>query len=137
MLKLDKFLKVEIVSPEKIVLNTDAESVTAPGVKGEFQVLVNHAPLVSSLGIGRLKVIDDKKKEFLYSTSGGMLEVKNNKVSILAETIESPLEIDKKRARESLERGEKRIRDAKMDKDRAFIAIERAKNRLKIASLIK
>jgi F-type H+-transporting ATPase subunit epsilon len=84
---MDKLLHLEIVSPEKKVFEGDVTAVTAPGVLGEFQVLYNHAPLVSTLEKGRIKIIFENESEKLYNTSGGLLEVRNNKVSILAESV--------------------------------------------------
>lgn len=134
---MDKYLKLEIVSPERIVLKANVKSVTVPGIMGEFQVLYNHEALVSTLGIGRIKVIDENEVEHIFSTSGGVIEIKNNSISLLAETIETPDTIDINRAQKSKERAEKRINDSKMDKERAFIALERAKNRLRVAGIIK
>jgi F-type H+-transporting ATPase subunit epsilon len=131
---LDKLLELEIVSPVKIVYKGMVKSVTAPGVLGEFQVLYNHAALVSTLEIGILKLENEKGEEISYSTSGGILEVKNNKISILADSIESKEEIDVERARKALERGEKRLaeKDEMIDRARAELAIMRAKNRLRL-----
>ena len=77
-------LKLRIVSPERIVFVGDVDSVTVPGSTGEFQVLPNHAPLISSLDAGRV-VYDctDGRKEM--TISGGFAEVQNNNVSLCVE----------------------------------------------------
>jgi F-type H+-transporting ATPase subunit epsilon len=131
---LDKLLELEIVSPVKSVYQGMVKSVTAPGILGEFQVLYNHAALVSTLEIGILKLENEKGEEFSYSTSGGILEVKSNKISILADSIESKEDIDVERAKKSLERGEKRLaeNDETLDRVRAELSIMRAKNRLRL-----
>jgi F-type H+-transporting ATPase subunit epsilon len=130
----DKLLELEIVSPVKSVYEGMVKYVTAPGVMGEFQVLYNHAAMVSVLEIGIMKIEDEggTKKEF--STSGGILEVKSNKISVLADTIEAKEEIDAERAKKSLERGEKRLADksAEIDRARAEASVARAKNRLRL-----
>lgn len=77
-------LKLRIVSPEKIVFVGDVDSVTVPGSLGEFQVLPNHAPLISSLNSGKV-VYDstDGRKEL--NISGGFAEVQNNNVNLCVE----------------------------------------------------
>ena len=77
-------LKLRIVSPEKIVFVGDVDSVTVPGTTGEFQVLPNHAPLISSLEAGNV-VYDcaDGRKELMIA--GGFAEVQNNNVSLCVE----------------------------------------------------
>ena len=77
-------LKLRIVSPEKIVFVGDVDSVTVPGTTGEFQVLPNHAPLISSLEAGNVvyDCADGRKK---LTIAGGFAEVKNNNVSLCVE----------------------------------------------------
>ena len=77
-------LKLRIVSPEKIVFVGDVDSVIVPGMSGEFQVLPNHAPLISSLEAGKV-VYDtaDGRKEL--TIAGGFAEVQNNNVSLCVE----------------------------------------------------
>jgi len=131
----DNLLELEIVSPVKSVYQGMVKYVIAPGVMGEFQVLYNHAAMVAALQVGIMKIEDEKGNKKEFSTSGGILEVKSNKISVLADTIESREEIDIERARRSLERGEKRLADnsAEIDRARAEASIARAKNRLLLA----
>jgi F-type H+-transporting ATPase subunit epsilon len=84
------------------------------------------------LQIGLMKLEDEQGNKKEFSISGGILEVKSNKISILADTIESKEEIDAERARKALERGEKRLaeNDENLDRARAEASIMRAKNRL-------
>ena len=131
---MEKLLDIEIVSPVKTALSGTIESISAPGIDGEFQVLYNHAPFVSTLGIGHIWVVNEFGEKLAFSISGGIFEVRDNKVTILAETIESKEEIDIARAKNALERAEDRIKMAKEDVDilRATLAIKRALNRLKM-----
>lgn len=131
---MNNLLELEIVSPVKNVYKGMVKFVTAPGVMGEFQVLYNHAAMVSTLQIGIMKLADENGVETSFSTSGGILEVKDNKISILADSIESKEEIDEERARKSLARGEKRLVDNEetLDRMRAELSIMRAKNRLRL-----
>ena len=77
-------LKLRIVSPERIVFVGDVDSVTVPGTTGEFQVLPNHTPLISSLAAGNAMYdCADGRKEL--TISGGFAEVQNNNVSLCVE----------------------------------------------------
>jgi F-type H+-transporting ATPase subunit epsilon len=131
----DKTFKLEIVTPPKIVYNGSVVSFTAPGTVGSFQVLHNHAPLLSSIGIGQIKIVDDRGKDLRYATSGGFVEVRENHVVTIAETAERADEIDVDRAKAALERATKRLEEKRSDTDfvRARAALARAVNRLKIA----
>jgi F-type H+-transporting ATPase subunit epsilon len=133
---LENLLELEIVSPVKNVYQGFVKSVIAPGTMGEFQVLYNHAAMVATLQIGIMKLEDENGLMAQYCTSGGILEVKNNRISILADTIESKDEVDLGRATRSLERGEKRLSEnaENLDRARAELSIMRAKNRLRLMS---
>lgn len=133
---MDNLLELEIVSPVKSVYKGMVKSVIAPGTLGEFQVLYNHAAMVATLQIGILKLENENSELTPYSTSGGILEVKNNKISVLVDTIECKEEIDIERAKRSLERGEKRLAEnaETLDRVRAELSIMRAKNRLRLMS---
>ena len=69
----DKSYKLEIVTPKKVVFSGDVLSFSAPGVLGGFQVLRSHAPLLSNISVGEVKVVDLEGKEFRYATSGGVV----------------------------------------------------------------
>ena len=130
---MDKLLDLEIVSSEKIAAKGKVESISAPGTVGEFQVLYNHAPLVSSLGVGLIRIVNEFGEKTSFSTTGGIFEVRDNKVTILAETIESKEEIDIERAKNSIKRAEDRLKSGEKGIDimRARYAIKRSLNRLK------
>lgn len=131
---MENFL-LEIISPVKTIFTGEVNSVTIPGTLGSFQVLKNHAPLISSFEIGKIKIGRDSET-LEYSTSGGIFEVKNNKAIILAESVESKEEIDVKRAIESKARAEeilKMMEAEAEEKEEAKLALQRAINRLKIA----
>lgn len=117
--------------------NSEVVSFSAPGVVGGFQVLHSHAPFLSALKIGEVKVIDANGTEYRYATSGGFVEVRDNKVILLAETAERADEIDVERAQTARDRSKKRIGDKKpgTDLERAQSALRRALNRLKIAGM--
>jgi F-type H+-transporting ATPase subunit epsilon len=133
----DKTLHVEIVTPKRVVFKGEVTSFSAPGVVGGFQVLFNHAPLLSSLKIGEVKITDVSGAEIHYAISGGFVEIRENKVLLLAETAERVDEIDTDRAKASCDRAQKRIAEKKqeIDIERARLALYRALNRLKIAGM--
>ena len=95
---MEKFLHLEIITTDRKIFSGDVISVTAPGTLGEFQVLYNHAPLVSTLDIGIIKIVSTTQNEEVFASSGGILEVRDNKIIILAEAIEKENEIDISRA---------------------------------------
>jgi F-type H+-transporting ATPase subunit epsilon len=130
----DKLIHLEIVTPEKIVFNDDVKSFTAPGTLGSFQILSNHAPLISSLQPGKVKLVTKEGNERLYATSGGVVEVHRNKISMLAETVEAKDNIDIERAKAAKERALKKIETGHADEiEIARIALLRALNRLRVA----
>lgn len=126
-------LYLEIISPSRQVFSGEIKSITVPGSKGRFQVLKNHAPIISTFEIGLIKVdLPDKPKYF--ATAGGTIEVLDNKILVLADSIESSEEIDLDRALKAKERAEKRLAEKSPDTDveRAQTALVRALNRIKI-----
>jgi len=132
----DKIYRLEIVTPNKVVFSGDVTSFSAPGVIGGFQVLRNHAPLLSNIAVGEVKLTDAGGIEFRFATSGGFVEVHENKLVMLAETVERSDEIDVTRAEAARERARKRLADkeAGIDIERARLALHRALNRLKVAA---
>lgn len=136
-------LTVDIVVPDRHVFQGNAEIVRAPGVKGSFEVLKDHAPMISAFGIGMLVVKTEDAHRYadmfddriIFATSGGFLEVLDNRVTVIAETAEPASEIDVDRARNAEERALKRLRDreAPIDQTRAEEALERARNRVRVA----
>ena len=79
-------MKLQIITPDKKVFDGDVKLVQVPGSKGSFQVLNNHAPIISTLENGVIKIIDASDKTSTISINGGVIEVKNNKIIILAES---------------------------------------------------
>jgi F-type H+-transporting ATPase subunit epsilon len=79
-------MKLEIITPETTIYSGDIQLVQLPGLDGLFEILHNHAPMIAALGKGRVKVIStaDKSTEF-FEINGGVLEVKKNKIIVLAD----------------------------------------------------
>lgn len=125
-------LNLEIITPEKPIFNDQIEAVTIPGTMGGFQILKDHAPLISSFEVGVIKVKKDAAETF-YTTSGGTVEVSHNKVLVLADSIEKVNDIDQDRAEEAKKRAEERLRkktEESIDEARARAALNRSLNRL-------
>lgn len=127
-------LYIEVITPSKIVYKGNIESVTVPGVKGSFQVLKNHAPLISVLDMGLVKLKENENSTKYFATSGGTVEVLNNKVLVLADSLEALDEIDIERAQRAKERAMERLTRKTEDTDieRARTALARAVNRLNL-----
>lgn len=130
-------LIVEIVTPEKKRIFDRVVSCSAPGVWGSFQILKNHTEFMSQLTTGELKLEIDGKT-LIFALSGGFAEVRENKVTLLLETFESPEEIDVERARKALERAQRRLKEHPPGTDiqRAQAALARAMNRLRVAKKV-
>ncbi len=99
-------LRLEIVTPEKRVLDAEVDSVTLPTASGEIGIMPNHAPLISALKPGLLSYSSKGVTEKL-ALSGGFVEVNSNKVAVLADTAETAGEIDVDAARSDRETAEK------------------------------
>ena len=80
-------MTVEILTLESVLLSTEAKSVVVPGKSGRFEMLDNHAPIISILKQGSIKVIDNNNDETVIEISGGSIEMSNNKITILANTV--------------------------------------------------
>lgn len=129
-------LNVEIVTPDGIAFAGEISSCTAPGIDGQFQILNGHAPFLSILGIGELRV-QMKDGEKLLATSGGFFEVHGNTISIIVESAEFADDIDISRAKEAEKRARKKLEEkGGIDLARAELSYLRALNRLKVASQI-
>ena len=128
-------IRLEVVTPEKAVVNEDAQIVVSPGSMGEFGVLIGHTPFMTTLKTGALKYIDAGGKERFVFVSGGFAEALPTKVTILAESAERRKDIDEARAQAARDRAQARLDNAKEDLDfaRAKAALERALYRLKLA----
>ncbi len=126
--------KLSIVSPEKVLYEDMVESVVAPGSEGYLGILSNHAPLITSLKVGKLEIRDSKNRELTAAISGGFLEVSNNTATILADSVELAEEIDLSRAESALNRARERMNldSGDIDLVRARSSLERARNRIQI-----
>jgi F-type H+-transporting ATPase subunit epsilon len=130
-------IALEVVTPGGAVVNEDVDIVNAPGYGGDFGVLANHAPFLSTIKTGILSYESGKKREYLM-TSGGFCEVSDNKITFLVESAEFGYQIDVDRAMQAKERAEKRLsqaaaHDESVNVARAEAALQRALVRLQAA----
>ena len=132
-----KTIKVSVVTPDGPVYESDVEMVSTKAQSGELGILPGHIPMVAPLAIGvvRLKKSESKQPD-LIAVSGGFLEVRPDKVTILAQSAEKAEDIDVERALRAKERAEQRMREQKVediDFRRAELALQRAVNRLAVS----
>jgi F-type H+-transporting ATPase subunit epsilon len=129
-------IRLEVVTPEKIVVSEEAQIVMAPGVLGEFGILIGHTPFLTELKTGVVRFNDPQGHEHVMFVSGGFAEALPGRVTILAESAERSRDIDAERARAALERAQKRLAETRakeeIDFTRARAALQRATVRLKI-----
>ncbi len=127
-----KKIKVEIVTPNSTTLSGEYNMVVVRTLDGEIGILPNHTPLIGTLLEWPVKLKLDGEKDTYVSVSGGFMEVRDNKITILATTAEMPENIDISRANKAKERAEQRLAEAnKYDQARANAALKRATGRIK------
>ena len=77
---------LEIIAPDHHLYSGEVDLVQVPGSKGSFQILKNHAPIISTLDQGQIRIVDQQGTTSLFDVDGGVIEAKNNKIIVLAET---------------------------------------------------
>ncbi|CAG7655597.1 F0F1 ATP synthase subunit epsilon [Paenibacillus allorhizosphaerae] len=127
---------LEVVTPERKAYAEQVNMIIAKGVDGELGILPNHIPLVTPLKIAPITVKKQGAKDELIAVNGGFMEVRKDKVVILAESAELPEQIDIERAQSAKERAQKRLSASKQDDidfKRAELALQRAMNRIDVS----
>jgi F-type H+-transporting ATPase subunit epsilon len=128
-------LRCEVVTPERVVYSDDVHMVIAPGVEGELGILPHHAPLMTALTYGQLVIRKEGEEDVLMAIGGGFMEIRDNRVTILADTAERAEEIDEARALAARQRAEERLRQRQredVDFARAEAALRRSLVRLRV-----
>jgi F-type H+-transporting ATPase subunit epsilon len=129
-----KTINVSVVTPDGPVYESDVEMVSTKALSGELGILPGHIPMVAPLQVGVVRLKNGSQQD-LVAVSGGFLEVRPEKVTILAQSAEKSSDIDAERALRAKERAEQRLREAQaanVDFKRAELALQRAINRLSI-----
>lgn len=126
-------IRLEIVTPERMIYSKDVNMVIARATDGDIGILPGHAPLIAGLDIWPLRILNDEGEEQM-ALAGGFIEVRPQKITILASVAELPEEIDPQRALAAKERAESRLKTSSDDIDvvRAEAALKRAVMRLKV-----
>jgi F-type H+-transporting ATPase subunit epsilon len=129
-------LLLEIVTPERLAYSDTVDSVNLPGVEGELGVLPHHAPLVSMLGIGELRIRKGGAEES-FAIVGGFLQVRPDKVVVMAETADMASEIDLEKAQQARREAEQALEGAAradaVDLSAARAALQQALLRIRVA----
>jgi F-type H+-transporting ATPase subunit epsilon len=127
-------IQLEVVTPERLVVNENAEYIEIPGLTGHIGVLPGHAPLITELAVGEINYKTAAQTKRL-AVAWGFAEVLSDKVTILAETAERAEDIDVGRAQAAKQRAEEALRTAGVDGDaEAQAALQRAQARLDVAA---
>ena len=129
-------LYLEIITPERVMIRQDVDTVEAPGTAGEFGVLPGHVAFLSTLEHGEIRFIADGGTRFI-ATSGGFAEVLENRVTFLLDTAEFAEEVDVMRARSARERAEARLKGISFEQEEYHTfqaALMRAITRISVAS---
>jgi F-type H+-transporting ATPase subunit epsilon len=132
-------IKIDIVTAERVVYSEEVDTVIAPGVEGQLGILPHHAPLMTTLQAGELRLRKGGEEDSL-AISGGFLEVRPDRVIVLADTAERAEEIDVNRAEAAKQRAEQRLANRYapgLDSARCEAALRRAVARLTVAEKIK
>jgi F-type H+-transporting ATPase subunit epsilon len=128
-------IKLDVVTPDRHLLSEVVDEVTLPGSEGYLGILPGHLPLLTTLGIGVMSYHKGTAK-FIFSVSGGFVEVLPDRVIVMADTLERPEEIDVARAQASKDRAEKELHSrAQINVDQAMAHLLRAVTRLHVAEM--
>lgn len=119
----DNIIKLEIVTPERVVARRQVKQVTVPTTTGEITVLPHHIPLVSVLEAGVIELKLEDGAQEVMAVSGGFIEVFRDKVVILADTAERADELDETRIQEARDKAEQMRREAKSTDEQQFTAV--------------
>jgi len=132
-------IRLDIVTAERAVYSEDVDMVIAPGVEGQLGILPHHTPLMTTLQPGEL-LVRKSGEEVSLAISGGFLEVRPDRVLVLADTAERAEEIDIARAEEAKRRAQERLAERQVpevDSARAEAALRRSLARLRVAETMK
>ena len=128
-------IQLEIVTPERLVYEEEVDSVNVPGIEGELGILPHHAPLVSTLGYGELRIRKGGAEES-FAIVGGFVQVRPDKVVVMAETADLASEIDLERAQEARREAERALETGYTegaDLSAARAALQQALMRIRVA----
>lgn len=128
-------IRLEIVTPERLLISEEVDEVTIPGSEGYLGILPGHLPLLTMLGVGVLTYRQQAEKHH-FAVSGGFAEVLGDRVIVLAETVERPQEIDVERARAAKQKAEKLLMSKEqIDVEAAMTDLLKATTRIQVSEM--
>jgi F-type H+-transporting ATPase subunit epsilon len=134
-------IRLEVVTPEKYVVDEEVQIAVAPGSLGEFGVLIGHTPFLTTLKTGVMHYTDASGAQRYVFVSGGFAEALPDKVTVLAESAERRKDIDVDRAKAAMERAQERLaqqgKAEDIDFNRAKAALERALHRIRLVETLR
>jgi F-type H+-transporting ATPase subunit epsilon len=130
---------LSVVAPDKLVVEEKVNAIVAPGTEGYFGVWAGHAPIIAALRPGLIEYTDSTTNKHYIYVGGGFAEVKDDKVTILADQAERALDVDLSHAEHQLEEARKALRgeESSIDSEDAFLEVERAMSRIKAARAVR
>ena len=126
-------LYLKVVTPDKLFFEGEIDMLVARTIEGDVGILLNHAPLVTILDIGRL-VIKNGDERKVAACAGGYIDVRNNNITVVSDACEWEDEIDINRAERAKERASKKLEDKDTDTFKAELALKKAINRINIGN---
>ena len=126
---------LELVTPERILFSEEVQSVRAPGIEGSFGVMARHAPMLTELTVGLIKLVLANGQEAYIATSGGFMQISREKVIILADSAELSDNIDVERAKAAVARARQQLEVPGVDAEAIQQELQRAENRLRVAQM--
>ncbi len=131
---MEKVFHAQLLTPDGAKFEGDAVSVQIPGSLGQFQVLYNHAPLVSSLGLGEISITQKDGTELHFAVNGGFVEISNNLCTLLAEKAELAEEIDMAETTKLRNELKQKLQTLRHNREETELELAIVENKLKIAS---
>ena len=130
----EKIIKAQVLTPQGSRFSGDTLSIAVPGATGNFQMLYNHAPIISALDVGRVDIQKADKTTLTYAVSGGFVEMDDNQVTLLAEQAIAPGDIDVEAAKKKLSDAKEKLKDSSVMQSDVEHQIKDAKNLIKLAN---
>ncbi|WP_340105070.1 ATP synthase F1 subunit epsilon [Rhodohalobacter sp. 8-1] len=129
----EKTFQAQVLTPEGSRFSGDVVSVSVPGASGSFQMLHNHAPIISALDVGRVEIQKPDNSTLTYAVSGGFVEMNDNQVTLLAERAIEPGDIDVEEAKKKLSDAKEKLKDSSAMLSDVEHQIKDAQNLIKMA----
>lgn len=130
---MSKLFETQLLTPDGALFNGATKGVKVPGTTGTFQILYNHAPLVTSLGVGEITIQPEHGDELRFAVSGGFAEINDNKCTILAEKAERSDLIPADDVRKERDLLKSKLGNITQNREATEYELQIAENRLKVA----